>query len=190
MNFIIKPLKLKKLDCKAYFLGDKLNIWRETLLGKKFHDFVRVWCTWEESKTPRCSTPQSWWEWSAQRRPLRTFQCGGGTPFRLLDEIGSASVRHPKRPSDANSGPDRRSAQPGRAAVGSRHRESWTGGSQTVAARCYEILPTWSKQLWSPAEWWQLGGLLRRAGAGAGTTGSCSIPNVDHWLDARQHGAD
>ena len=59
--------------------------------------------------------------------------------------------------------------------MGSRHRESWTGGSQTVAARCYEILPTWSKQLWSPAEWWQLGAYY--AGAGAGTTAATTTAN-------------
>ena len=56
---------------------------------------------------------------------------------RVLDEIGSSTVRHPKRPSDNTTppGPEYGSRQRGRMTGSNRSRESWTGGSQTFAAR-------------------------------------------------------
>ena len=56
---------------------------------------------------------------------------------RILDEIASDTVLHPRRPLDDHSssaGPDRGATL---AAGPSRHRnrESWTSGNQTVAAR-------------------------------------------------------
>ena len=62
---------------------------------------------------------------------------------RVLDEIGSAPVRHPKRPSDPGTapGPDYGRGQRGWAAGANRNRESWAGGSQTVATRCDDPRP-------------------------------------------------
>ena len=56
---------------------------------------------------------------------------------RVLDKIGSSTVRHPKRPSDNTTqmGPEYGSRQRGRMTGSSRSRESWTVGSQTFAAR-------------------------------------------------------
>ena len=62
---------------------------------------------------------------------------------RVLDKIGSAPVRHPKRPSDPGTapGPDYGRGQRGWAAGANRNRESWAGGSQTVATRCDDPRP-------------------------------------------------
>ena len=56
---------------------------------------------------------------------------------RVLDEIGSSTVRHPKRSSDpgTSTGQDYGIGQLGRVTSSNWSCESWTGGSQTVAAR-------------------------------------------------------
>ena len=88
---------------------------------------------------------------SAQRTP----QSYTTMAARILDEIGSALCTTPKTPlrCKLRTWPAGGQLSPG----GSRHRESWTSGSQTVAARRDETHVV-GTALEHAAGWWQEGG--------------------------------
>ena len=79
------------------------------------------------------AAPEDIWMWG--RDPVHPKHSVYNTmAARLLDEVGTAAVLHPKRPTNNNTGPDHGASL--RDSAGTRrHRESWTSGSQTVADR-------------------------------------------------------